>query len=476
MPTPNQTDYSDTFTVIDGDGELASVSTLNAAIGSITLNYKTSPTAATVSTALTALASATTAHTDNRAYAVGPGVLRVDFPDAPWASGASKVVAWLTFSGGLSSFVQAGGQLVLKLAYGVQSPDSGATAIARASDVTTITDALTSISSAVGGIVAGVWGHATRTLTAGLLTAQNVRDALKLAPTAGSPAAGSTDAVQWTTLQILEDVSPDIEAIDIATGAIVAKLPSANAKIAGEGATAKNLDQVTGGSGGASVRQDHITTATFNAETGELMILAANPASPNDYVGKSVVIGGDIVRTITEWEPPEEEGNGIFTLSAGITPVPAPGTAVVLLGDVQDGLVRYTAAKSSEVAGGGTVTPTSERPSNPSRTRKVRRSLADGLTFSDIRIDVDDEEPIWWVSFEPELQSSLGIAVTEGAIEVTLDPDSGLTVTATRVGERPSKSVMLEFSGQEVGSYEMAIAVEYEGQGVNVARGTVIVR
>jgi hypothetical protein len=44
--------------------------------------------------------------------------------------------------------------------------------------------------------VTDIWSHATRTLTANPgLTAQEVRDAAKLAPTAGTPAAGSIDAM-----------------------------------------------------------------------------------------------------------------------------------------------------------------------------------------------------------------------------------------------------------------------------------------
>lgn len=59
--------------------------------------------AASVTNALTALAAATTAHTDNKGIAVDatntPGLYRVDFPDAAFATGADKVILAVTCAG-----------------------------------------------------------------------------------------------------------------------------------------------------------------------------------------------------------------------------------------------------------------------------------------------------------------------------------------------------------------------------------------
>lgn len=327
MPTPNQADYTDTFTVINADGELAAVATVNAAVSDITLNYKTSATGSTTSTALTALAAATTAHTDNRGFALGPGVLRVDFPDAPWATGASKVWAWLTFAGGLAGYEQAGGQKTLTLGYGLQNPDSGATELARSSEIDDVDTALTTIDSNVDAILVDTG-----------TTLQNAITTID----------SNVDAILVDTGTTLNDA---ITTLDTNVDSIVAKLPSASAKMAGEGATAKNLDQVTGGDVTvAGTLTDWTSTAAAGNTSTDELVLADFPATPLDYVGYIVQFGSQQV-TITGYGLLDEEDG--YSLAAELDPYPSVGASVTLLGEVRTGLVKSSTATSSDVASGG---------------------------------------------------------------------------------------------------------------------------
>ncbi|QDV78071.1 hypothetical protein [Botrimarina mediterranea] len=125
--------------------------------------------------------------------------------------------------------------------------------------------------------------------------------------------------------------------------------------------------------------------------------------------------------------------------------------------------------------GSGTVTPTAERPKVPSRTRKVYRAIDGGLTFDAIVLRIGDDDADWWLDFSTELQQSLGIAVTEGAVGAPTFDTEGVTVTATRTGDMPSKGVLLEFDPATVGSYTMTMAVTYESGGTHTVQGTVTV-
>jgi hypothetical protein len=78
--------------------------TAGLTIANITASYSRLPASAGASSALTALATTTTAHTDNRGIEVSaslaPGVYRVDFPDAAFATGADRVLLSVTATTG----------------------------------------------------------------------------------------------------------------------------------------------------------------------------------------------------------------------------------------------------------------------------------------------------------------------------------------------------------------------------------------
>lgn len=465
MPQPNELNYTDTFTVLNGDGELAVAATVNAAIGSVTLNWKTSATGAITSTALTALTAGTDVHTDNRAYMLGPGVLRVDFPDSPWASGASKVWAWLTFSGGLAGYEQAGGQRVFTLGYGLQNPDSGATELAREATVdavaTDVDEILTDTGTTLPATLTTIGSNASTAATQSTTAATQATTAATQATTA---ATQSTTAATQST------------AAAASAAAVQAKLPSASAKIAGEGANAKNLDQVTVPA--TEVLLETITDGTMPDST-TVRIDDTNDRS--NLVGYQIAIG-TYLRTITGYTAyvDEPETPASFSIDIAISPSVVNGTLVQVFSR-STGSVVLTEENIEDIADAvaaqvtvGTVTPTAERPANPARQRKVRRSQDDGLVFDKIVLRIGDEDAAWWLDFSSDLQAGLGIAVTEGAISTPIfSPSSGLAVVATRTGDRPTKGILLEFNPTTIGTYTMTIEVTYEGQGTHTVQGPV---
>lgn len=108
------------------------------------------------------------------------------------------------------------------------------------------TRTLTSISIVVSDIAAGVWAYVTRTLTSGTgigLSQQQVRDAMKLAPSGGSYQAGSVDK-QLDDIQAKTDLLPADPASDTQVNtrlAASAYSSSNNASIAAIKAKTDNL-------------------------------------------------------------------------------------------------------------------------------------------------------------------------------------------------------------------------------------------
>lgn len=95
----DSTNVSIPFNIVDS---VTGAAETGVTISTLTASYAR-PGSAKVSATLTALAAVTTAHTDNYGIALHdtthPGVIRVDFPDAAFATGVSWVVCTITGSG-----------------------------------------------------------------------------------------------------------------------------------------------------------------------------------------------------------------------------------------------------------------------------------------------------------------------------------------------------------------------------------------
>lgn len=297
---PNATDQSIYFTIIDADGALVPAATLNAQIDDIQLNYKTSATSATTQTVLTALASATTAHTDNRGYAVASGILRVDFPDAPWAAGTSSVVAFPTFSGdfAVDGYAAAGGSVLVEMGYALQGPDTGTTELARQDF----------LDAAIAAIAGTATQSSLNTTNSYLADGTNGLAAIK------------------TAVNTIDTV---VDAILVDTGTT---LP----------AQLDNLDVSSEDAANALQRlRDHSSTTTTGYTAGDELVLTTDPTTPGAYVGSTVLVGTQS-RTILSYGPLDEVDG--YTLSSALSPYPSNGTAVTIYGDPQAALIAYEAA------------------------------------------------------------------------------------------------------------------------------------
>ena len=199
---------------------------------------------AAVSIALSNLTALTDAHSDGGIKEVGNGEYRLDVPDAAFAAGASKVTIGGTVDGGVvlgypielaisawdelkSEHTTAGtfglwlgtklwnwiGAVAGKTADTATRAEINATTAGAGYNETT--DSLEANRDNIGTAGAGL----TAVGAGSSLTAQEVRDAMKLAPTAGDPAAGSVDK---HLDDILEDTSTtllaQIAALDIGGG------------------------------------------------------------------------------------------------------------------------------------------------------------------------------------------------------------------------------------------------------------------
>ena len=189
---------------------------------------------AAVSIALSNLTALTDAHSDGGIKEVGNGEYRLDVPDAAFAAGASKVTIGGTVDGGVvlgypielaisawdelkSEHTTAGtfglwlgtklwnwiGAVAGKTADTATRAEINATTAGAGYNETT--DSLEANRDNIGTAGAGL----TAVGAGSSLTAQEVRDAMKLAPTAGDPAAGSVDK---HLDDILEDTSTTLPA------------------------------------------------------------------------------------------------------------------------------------------------------------------------------------------------------------------------------------------------------------------------
>ena len=85
----------------------------------------------------------------------------------------------------------------------------------------------------------------------GGLSAQDVRDAMKLAPTAGAPAAGSVDLH-------LDDIEADTQDIQarLPAGLVGGRMDSDVGAISGDSTAADNLEAALDGTGGVTIDAD----------------------------------------------------------------------------------------------------------------------------------------------------------------------------------------------------------------------------
>ena len=125
-----------------------------------------------------------------------------------------------------------------------------------------VTGSVGSVTGNVGGNVVGSVGSVTAGvgLADGSITAAKIASgAITGAKFDGSTAYAQTgDAFARLGAPAGASVAADIAAVASSASAVQAKLPSASAKMAGEGATAKNLDQVSGGGGGGGLSPPRI--------------------------------------------------------------------------------------------------------------------------------------------------------------------------------------------------------------------------
>jgi hypothetical protein len=219
----------------------------------------------------TALAAADSAHADNKAFHVGQGLYRIDWPDEAFNGGVGKVANLIVVCTGVDTTfleVELVGVAQTGDAYARLGAPAGASVSADIANVPTVSefeartlpsadytvvgdlpsvpsaaDNATAAAAAVlatpanklatdaSGYISGITGTKTTldslsgadgdtlkdlsdeiaaiAVGAGL-TAQEVRDAMKLAPTAGAPAAGSVDA---HLDDILEDTGTTLDGL-----------------------------------------------------------------------------------------------------------------------------------------------------------------------------------------------------------------------------------------------------------------------
>lgn len=160
------------------------------------------------------------------------------------------------------------------------------------------TRTVSSYGTLVADIATAVWGAVSRTLTSGgSLTAQETRDAMKLAPTAGAPAADSIDAdidlIHAKTDQMVFTTPNKVDATAIAT---VDEAAIAAAVIAGlGGATITVQSMITAGGDitiikGVTYTTELILTYTYTGSlTGYTAAMNCHNAGITD---KAVTIGG----------------------------------------------------------------------------------------------------------------------------------------------------------------------------------------
>lgn len=385
---PNATDQSVFLTIIDDAGALVDAATLNGGLTDVTVYYKAGGTGTPASSALQALASGTTAHNDWSGYAVADGVLRVDLPDAPWAAGSGYVIVWADLGDLDPGYAVAGGSIRVDMGYALQNPDSSTTALARASDVTTITDTLATIATLAATSASQTTGAAIRSAV-GLLN-NNLLSLFRL--------------VLRKDAAVATDLASTLAEINVNTG--------------------------TG-------------TGSYNPATESIQAAAAEAAA-----SKTAASSVDGKLTTTRAEKLDS------LLSSG------------------------TVASSADITAVATATPLAERPNNPNRTRKVRRTSA-GLTCDAIVLTVGDNDAAFWFDFSSDLQSGSGISSAEGAIGApAFSPSSGLAVASyERTGDRPSKGVLVKFDPTTANSYTMSMAVTYsDGQGTHVLAVPVTVK
>ena len=308
---PNSTDQWVTFYVMDADGAPVPSATLHSGIADIVAWYKSSPTTAVASSSLDLLAADTTAHADWYARSYEDGILKVAFPDAPWAAGSSYVECGLDLGDLDAGYSVAGGFVTVEMGYALQNPDSGSTKLAL-----------------------DVKSDALITVAAGLATQASVDTANTLLSHATNGLAAIKTAVNT--------VDTVVDAILVDTGTTLpAQLD--NLDVSSEDA-AKALQRL----------RDHTSTTAEGAASASTIVLASFPTTPAAYIGSTVLVGS-LSRTITAYTPAGEDP-AEYTLSSALSPYPSTGTAVTIYGDPQAALIAYEAAKSSEVTGSGTVT------------------------------------------------------------------------------------------------------------------------
>jgi hypothetical protein len=234
---PNATDQSVYFFVIDADGAPASATTINAGLAAGTAAYQAGPTAAIVNDTLTALAATTTAHTDWYARAIADGIVRVDYPDAPWATGAANVRTWLDFSGIDADYVVAGGFVDVQLGYALQQPDTSTTAIFRAAAGTTLqaavdTKASQSSVTDIGNVAFSIVEDTGTTLPATLATIDTNVDTAVMGLISLTSSMSSVIATVNSGAFGLEVTKAAVDAVAVDTGTTI---PAAIEEVGGSG-------------------------------------------------------------------------------------------------------------------------------------------------------------------------------------------------------------------------------------------------
>ncbi|MBA3481685.1 MAG: hypothetical protein H0T51_07710 [Pirellulales bacterium] len=188
--------------------------------------------AASVDITEATLAALTTAHTDGGFLHIGNGYYRLDLPDAAVATGANKVLVHGTVTG-----MVVVGQVVQLTSFDLQDsqPDVNVNSMAGmafGASPTVGPNFFTFFNS--DDTVSGTFVH-------DFVDYFNTVSSINSTVGTMEPVLNDNYAV---TNAIMADLFGIVNA-NILT--IAEKLPSANAKMAGEGATAQNLDQVSGG-------------------------------------------------------------------------------------------------------------------------------------------------------------------------------------------------------------------------------------
>lgn len=157
---------------------------------------------------------------------------------------------------------------------------------------------------------APVNGVAFRVVHTAAFIAQEIRDALKLAPTAGAPAAGSTD-------EELDDILTGVNGIGGGTGSFAITLyihdQSGNA-VAGIEVTIPTVGPRTSAASTGAV--------TANVNAGTYSVTKRDTAAYTGGANENVVVNGSGVVTAP--------AGGILTVTAVTLPVPATAESIVL--------------------------------------------------------------------------------------------------------------------------------------------------